>query len=394
MSLKHLRAMRDYHPPVEKDFMATAFLWILAERAGSGATYKNGYKSEFGWTEFLSDKKFMEQLGIDRQESLRQLRLRFRTAGAIQTERKHTKGNKKSKWPVYRYFLGIDWLKSHAERSKSSHVERLVASHTERAKSEKNRTLNADLTRISSCNPEQSAPPPKEIQGGGGSSATADAALRSAGDVSETLSPTTKEIVLTGHEERVEFMFKGWSEMTPVQIKRVASILDASILDSFQEWLLDRSNSREHPGGAWLFKKTSSRLDYLADRLESTVGTPRTAMEQFSLWLGSVPNTPESPVLKPVMPWHDPSRITTEVPEERHYLEGEIDFNEEPTCPRCENPYDVCTCPIKMNCRKCGDLRYVRNDNGRSWGKEMQCGNCGEKQPTPERPDKIVKEAA
>lgn len=107
MSLKHLRAMRDYRPPRKKDQMATAFLWTLAERAHSGARLKNGHQTIEGDTGFLSDEKFMEQLGVERQESLRELRRRFREAGAITSDRKHTG---KSKWPVYRYNLNLDWL--------------------------------------------------------------------------------------------------------------------------------------------------------------------------------------------------------------------------------------------------------------------------------------------
>jgi hypothetical protein len=153
MSLKHLRAMRGYRPTRKKDQAATNFLWILAERAGSGGRYKNGHQSRLGWTNFLSDEKLMEQLGTERQETCRQLRRRFRACGAIQTERKHTG---KSRWPVYRYFLDLDWLqaqdgpKASVERSKPSGVERAPDRALNARQNPGERALNADLTRYPS----------------------------------------------------------------------------------------------------------------------------------------------------------------------------------------------------------------------------------------------------
>jgi len=173
MSLKHLRAMRGYRPTSKKDQTATAFLWILAERAGSGAKYKNGYQSEFGWTNSLSDKKLMEQLGTERRETCRQLRVRLRKAGAIKTVREHCKSaKKKSKFPVYRYFLDVEWLKTQPSRSVQRCMDHpaenaACASSAERTESGTERALNAALTRYPSDNWDAS--PAKNGQDSAGS---------------------------------------------------------------------------------------------------------------------------------------------------------------------------------------------------------------------------------
>jgi predicted Zn finger-like uncharacterized protein len=201
MSLRHLKAMRDYRPPRKKDHAATNFLWILAERAGSGAKYKNGYQSEFGWTNSLSDKKLMEQLGTERRETCRQLRIRFRKARAIKTVREHCKSSKKkSKFPVYRYFLDVEWLKAQApcraERGMDHAAENAAcASSVERTESQSERALNAALTRNPSDNWDAS--PAKNGQDSAGSGE----GWREAGSSPLPSTPTIREQANLSPEE-------------------------------------------------------------------------------------------------------------------------------------------------------------------------------------------------
>jgi hypothetical protein len=127
MSLAHLKAMRGYKPKQLRDQLAATFLWILAESASRGAKYKSGHQSEFGYANFLSDNEFIAQLGIGRQESLRQLCNRFDNLGAIQTERKHSA---KSQWAYVSD--GIDFSTLDLVRYASATIQNIEADNESR----------------------------------------------------------------------------------------------------------------------------------------------------------------------------------------------------------------------------------------------------------------------
>lgn len=113
MSNKHITAAR-YCPMFKGN--VRLMLFVLCDRAGSGARFKNGKKSVFGWTPKLSDKTLMRSLNCSRRESIRQWRAKLRSGGAIQTKLvKQVSG-----WPVYRYFVDIEWLEKQAEESEGN----------------------------------------------------------------------------------------------------------------------------------------------------------------------------------------------------------------------------------------------------------------------------------
>ena len=110
MSHRHITAAR--FCPIFKG-NARLLLFILCDRAGSGAQFKNGKKSVFGWTPKISDKTLMRSLNCSRRESVRQWRAQLKRSGAIQAKLV----NQSSGWPVYRYFVNLDWLEQKAKDS-------------------------------------------------------------------------------------------------------------------------------------------------------------------------------------------------------------------------------------------------------------------------------------
>ena len=110
MSHKHTTAAR-FCPKFKGN--ARMLLFILCDRAGSGGRFKNGKKSVLGWTPKLSDKTLMRSLNCPRRQSIRRWRAELRRSGAIKTKLV----TQSSGWPVYRYFVDIEWLLEQAEDS-------------------------------------------------------------------------------------------------------------------------------------------------------------------------------------------------------------------------------------------------------------------------------------
>ncbi len=110
MSHKHITAAR-FCPMFKGN--ARLLLFILCDRAGSGAPFKSGKKSVFGWTPKISDKTLMRSVNCSRRESVRQWRAELKRSGMIQAKLV----NQSSGWPVYRYFVDIEWLDKQAEDS-------------------------------------------------------------------------------------------------------------------------------------------------------------------------------------------------------------------------------------------------------------------------------------
>jgi hypothetical protein len=124
MSYKHITAAR-FCPMFKGN--ARLLLFTLCDRAGCGGRFKNGKKSVFGWTPKLSDKTLMRSLNCPRRESIRQWRAELRRAGAIKAKLV----NQSSGWPVYRYFVDIEWLEKRAEESDHNASVLLAAGNPE-----------------------------------------------------------------------------------------------------------------------------------------------------------------------------------------------------------------------------------------------------------------------
>jgi hypothetical protein len=264
---------------------------ILAHKAGTGKPFGNGKVIADGYVPKGPDKWLMKKMRVNRRESIRQWRKEVVASGLFTTKLV----GQSDGWSVHSY--QFSYASETAARAKTKTAAR------ERDKNAESAALQGEVEL-------PAFPASQKNQGGrreGSSSPTQRSAVQPCAD-EQTKPQKHPGLELTGYERRVMEAFKSWSRCTPEQIRRVAGRLPEYDLEPFLRWLTIRGKD----GGVWLVGKTKSRLDWLADRLESS--DDHSALSQFtgSAMVHDLDGGAETPA--------EP---------QRHYVEGEIDMDEE-----------------------------------------------------------------
>lgn len=230
---------------------------ILALKAGSGKPFGNGKVIADGHIPKAPDKWLMGKMRVNRRESIRQWRKEVIASGLFTT----TLVSQSDGWPVHSYQFSNASETAARDNTKS-------AARGRGLKRGKRGTMGEVVLPALPASQEDTGDRREGI------TATQCSTVQPcAGERAETPKQS-----LTGHEQEVGEAFKSWSRCTPEQVRRVAAHLSESDLEPFLKWLQVRGMG----GGVWLVNKTKSRLDWLADRLEST--DDHSALSQFTSW--------------------------------------------------------------------------------------------------------------